>query len=80
MPYGFPSAITLYREEFALAIDRIDEADGRPQVIELPAGTVVLPQYRLADQDGYDGEWLCVDHLGKRLAIFGEKLSLSVTL
>jgi hypothetical protein len=80
MPYGLPSAITLMREEIALAIDRFDEDEGRHPVITLAEGTVVLPQHRLADQDGWDGEWLCVDRAGKRLAILAEKLMLSAAL
>jgi hypothetical protein len=74
MPYGLPAAITLSRYEWAFNLDRNDE-DGTPSVVIIPEGTIVMPQYRLAD---YDGEWLCVDRHGKRLAILEEKLRLSV--
>lgn len=78
MPYGLPSAITLQRDELALNLDRIDEDDGGHPVVTVPNGTVVLPVHQLADQDGWDGEWLCIDRHGKRLAILGEKLMLSL--
>ena len=77
MPYGLPYAITLSRDEMAFNLDRIDD-DGEHPVITVPEGTVVLPRYQLADQDGWDGEWLCIDRHGKRIAILGEKLRLSI--
>lgn len=80
MPYGLPSAITLRRDEHALDLNRTDEEDGRHPPVVIPEGSVVLPQYQLADQDGWNGEWLCIDRHGKRLAILGEKLRLSVAL
>ena len=80
MPYGLPSAITLQRDETALNLDRIDEDGGRHPVIIAHEGTVVMPQHQLADQDGWDGEWLCIDRNGKQLAILGEKLRLSAAL
>jgi hypothetical protein len=74
MPYGLPAAITLSRYEWAFDLDRKDE-DGSPQATVIPEGTVIMPQYKLAD---HDGEWLCTDRNGKRLAILEEKLRLSV--
>jgi hypothetical protein len=74
MPYGLPAAITLSRYEWAFDLDRKDE-DGTPSVVIIPEGTIVMPKYRIAD---YDGEWLCTDRNGKRLAILEEKLRLSV--
>ena len=71
MPYGLPSSIFLSRSEWAL-----EYQTGDP--VQLTAGTVVHPKYPLADQDGWDGEWLCIDRHGKRLAILGEKLRLSI--
>jgi hypothetical protein len=77
MPHGMPSAITLRRNEWALDLDRTEEDGSHPTVL-VPEGSVVLPQYQLADQDGWCGEWLCIERHGKRLAIHGEKLRLSV--
>lgn len=76
MPYGLPYAITLSRDELALNLDRIDEDDGRHPIVTIPEGTVLMPVHPLADQDGWNGEWLCTDREGKRLAILGEKLRL----
>lgn len=76
MPYGLPYAITLSRDELAFNLDRIDD-DGGHSVVTVPEGTVLMPVHPLADQDGWNGEWLCTDRNGKRLAILGEKLRLS---
>ena len=78
MPYGLPSAITLQRHETGLNLDRIDEDDGGHLIVTVPEGTVLMPVHQLADQDGWNGEWLCTDRNGKRLAILGEKLRLSL--
>jgi hypothetical protein len=78
MPNGLPTAITLRRDEYALDLDRTDEDDQTHSTVLVPEGYVVMPQYQLADQDGWSGEWLCLDRHGKRLAIIGEKLRLSV--
>lgn len=68
MPHGLPSAIPLTRSEWAL-----DFHTSEP--VQLTAGTVVLPQYPLADQDGWNGEWLCLMPDGKELAIPGMTLT-----
>lgn len=67
MPYGLPSAIPITRTEWALHY-----LTGDP--VEIPAGTMLRPQYPLADQDGWRGEWLCHTEDGKQLAMQGEKL------
>lgn len=78
MPYGLPSVIKLQRHETGLDLDRIDEEYGGHLIITVPEGTVVLPVHQLADQDGWNGEWLCIGREGKRLAILGDKLRLSL--
>ncbi len=67
MPHGLPSIIPLTRSEWALDFNTLDP-------VQLPAGTIVRPQYPLADQDGWNGEWLCHTDDGKQFAIYGEKL------
>lgn len=61
------SLLPLTRSEWAL-----DYQTGDP--VQLPAGILVRPQYPLADQDGWRGEWLVHTEDGKQLAIQGEKL------
>jgi hypothetical protein len=67
MPYGLPSAIFLSRSEWALEYETNDP-------VQLTAGTVVYPVYPLADQDGWDGEWLCKTADGRQIAMLGDKL------
>lgn len=74
MPFGLPAAITLSRYEWAFSLDQKDE-DGASIAVQIPEGTVIMPQYKLADRDG---EWLCTDRNGKRLVILEEKLRLSI--
>ena len=68
MPYGLPSSIFLSRSEWAL-----EYQTGDP--VQINAGTVVHPKYPLADQDGWDTEWLCKTADGKQLAILRDKLT-----
>ena len=74
MPYGLPAAITLSRYEWAFSLDKKDE-DGTSMAVQLPEGTVIMPQYKLADSDS---EWVCADRRGKRFVILEEKLRLSI--
>lgn len=68
MPHGLPSAIPLTRSEWAL-----DFLTSEP--VQIQAGTVLRPQYPLADQDGWNGEWLAHTEDGKQLAIQGATLT-----
>jgi len=78
MPNGLPSAIRLTRYEWVIDLDRKDDDGDYPATI-LPEGLIVLPQFQLSDIDGWiDGEWLIKDQKGRRFAILGEKLRLSV--
>lgn len=61
MPYGLPDQFPFTRSEWAL-----DYITGDP--VEIPAGTMIYPKLPLADQDGWNGEWLC-EAGGKQLAI-----------
>jgi hypothetical protein len=68
MPYGLPASIPLTRSEWALDFNTSEP-------VHITAGTMLRPQYPLADQDGWNGEWLAHTEDGKRLAIHGEKLT-----
>lgn len=67
MPYGLPNLIPITRREWAL-----DYLDSEP--VEIPAGTMLTVKQPLADQDGWNGEWLVELADGKQLAIQGDKL------
>lgn len=62
MPYGLPGAIKLKNQTKCY----LYENDSK---VLLKAGTLLEPRYQLADCDGFNGEWLCLDALGKRLVI-----------
>lgn len=61
MPHGLPDKFPFTRSEWAL-----DYLTNDP--LEIAAGTMITVKYPLADQDGWNGEWLC-EADGKQLAI-----------
>ena len=62
MPYGLPGALKLKNAAHCY----LYENDSK---ILLKDGTLLEPRYQLADCDGFDGEWLCLDAIGKRLVV-----------
>lgn len=70
MPNGLPAAITLKRDCIATQADQ-------SRNVTLFEGTIVLPIHPGADQDGWDGEFICGIHESNiKVAIKEEELKL----